>query len=424
MRAEAIQSFPKIFKYLFLLYLACSILYTAHHFYSVFISSDGGANAGIQPRDGSGLDIQAGDWGKDRLSWKAANGVFDHMTEEFFLSKVFSEAFQPSKVIPYYFKAEKTPKAEDITITTLITSNRFEVFDRLVTHYQGPISVTIHVTDNTETRDELLDNLHALYHGNKYMKEFVDVHLVVDTFDRQFNMWRNVARFFSRTDYVMMLDVDFYLCTNFREKILNNEMIMSKLRAGNTALVVPAFEYIDLAEGMDARTFPTKKSDLVPLVDEKRLDMFHASWWRGHGSTNYTKYYEAKNLYKVVDYNFSYEPYIIFKKDGSPWCDERFIGYGANKAACLYELYLSGVDYWVLPDDFLIHQTHPYLEETRKQERKYNKKLYDHFREEVCFRYARAFVASGEWNMPKADNVRKECSKIRGFKQAIKHFDH
>lgn len=49
-------------------------------------------------------------------------------------------------------------------------------------------------------------------------------------------------------------------------------------------------------------------------------------------------------------------------------CDERFIGYGANKAACLYELYLSGIDYWVLPDDFLIHQTHFYPESARKKE--------------------------------------------------------
>src|SRR5215213_4864836 len=99
------------------------------------------------------------------------------MAEEFFLSKVFSESMQPSHVIPYYFRAQQTPKKEDITITTLITENRFHVFDRLVTHYQGnskdfffcdstyyigqilkffptgPISVTIHVADNEKTRD-------------------------------------------------------------------------------------------------------------------------------------------------------------------------------------------------------------------------------------------------------------------------------
>lgn len=32
------------------------------------------------------------------------------------------------------------------------------------------------------------------------MKKYVDIHLVYDNFDRQFNMWRNVAKFFARTE--------------------------------------------------------------------------------------------------------------------------------------------------------------------------------------------------------------------------------
>lgn len=73
-------------------------------------------------------------------------------------------------------------------------------------------------------------------------------------------------------------------------------------------------------------------------------------------------------------------------------CDERFIGYGGNKAACLFELYLSGVSFYVLPDDFLIHQSHAYAEKARKHERKYNRKLYTDFREELCFRYLNSFL--------------------------------
>lgn len=83
------------------------------------------------------------------------------------------------------------------------------------------------------------------------------------------------------------------------------------------------------------------------------------------------------------------------------------MGYGANKAACLYEIYLSGVQFWVLPFDFLIHQRHPYPENDRRVEvgcdaeilsfcllicclqRRYNRRLYDAYREEVCFRYSR-----------------------------------
>ena len=32
------------------------------------------------------------------------------------------------------------------------------------------------------------------------MMKYVDIHLVYDPFDRQFNMWRNVAKFFARTE--------------------------------------------------------------------------------------------------------------------------------------------------------------------------------------------------------------------------------
>lgn len=201
------------------------------------------------------------------------------------------------------------------------------------------------------------------------MKRYVDVHLIVDRYDRQFNMWRNTAKLYARTEYIMMLDIDFYLCTDFRKNILHNPNLMSKLKEGNTALVVPAFEYLSQNDGIDYSVFPNSKNKLLQEVfDEERLDMFHASWQNGHAATNYAKWYTASEPYKVEEYSFSYEPYVIFKKQGSPWCDERFIGYGANKAACLYEIYLSGIDYYVLPDDFLIHQSHFYPESTRKRE--------------------------------------------------------
>lgn len=375
----------------------------------------------IQPRNEPVPEISSAKWGQDKISWDSNSGIYDSMTEEFFLSKVFSESMQPSHVIPYYFRADDPPKEEDITITTLITSDRFLIFNKLVTNYQGPISVTIHVSDNEETRDELLKSLNDLYNSNPYMKKYVDVHLVVDRFERQFNMWRNVAKFFARTNYVMMLDVDFHPCTNFRQKILRSPRIMKMLRTGNTALVIPAFEYANLKEGLNSSTFPTNKKDALKLIDSKRLAMFHASWKPGHGSSNYDAWHRSNVLYKVTQYQFQYEPYVIFPKN-SIWCDERFVGYGANKAACLFELYLSGVNYWVLPEDFLIHQTHEYLESARKHERLFNRKLYDQFREELCFRYARNFILIDEWDTPKSRNLKEVCHKIRGFTQAINFF--
>jgi glycosyltransferase-like protein LARGE len=232
---------------------------------------------------------------------------------------------------------------------------------------KGPISAAIHIND--DENENKLRILKQTILQNPDVKRYVDIHLIVDKFDRQFNMWRNTAKLYARTNYIMMLDIDFYLCTDFRSTIKNNPSLLDKLRQGHTALVVPAFEYIDHGDGFHYAKFPNTKDALIKEVfEQEKLDMFHRSWARGHSATNYAKFYIADEPYKVEDYNFSYEPYVIFKKQGSPWCDERFIGYGANKAACLYEIYLSGIDYYVLPNDFLIHQSHDYPEATRKRE--------------------------------------------------------
>ncbi|KAF9166103.1 hypothetical protein DFQ26_008692 [Actinomortierella ambigua] len=355
------------------------------------------------------------------MEWPAGMGTHS-IEEDAVLHKIFTNAMQPSKVLPYYFKATREFEPESVTITTLITFDRYPIFSKLVTNYQGPVSVSIHINDD-EIRDENLSKLHDMYNSSPYMKEFVDVHVVVDKFDRQFNMWRNVARFFARSNYFMMLDVDFHICTNLQQHLKLDSEAMRVLREG-AAVVLPAFEYVEQDDGIDSMTFPKTKAELIKLVEAKKITTFHDFFPKGHNATDYERWYQTDSVYKVTSYQHSYEPYVILKKEGTPWCDERFVGYGANKAACLFEIYISGVDYWVLPQDFLIHQSHPYKEETRKQERKYNRKLYQNFQEEICFRYTRQFVHGNQWdqNHPRSENLREQCNKIRGFKQAMVQF--
>lgn len=358
---------------------------------------------------------------KTSLSWETSGMISDHpahvyaLDEDLFLSKAFSSSLHPSKIVPFFYRASGHFDQEDITITTIITSNRFQVFARLVERYRGPISVTIHVNNDTTHILDLLDSLETLYTSSPQMSRFVDVHLVVDFFDRQFNTWRNIARLFARTDFVMMLDIDFYLCTDFRTAIRNSKPIMEKLREGRAALVIPAFEYTTHEEGADYSTFPKTKEALKARVETKQIDMFHASWAPGHNSTDYERFYAASpgEVYQVTGYQSAYEPYVIFKADGPPWCDERFIGYGGNKAACLYEMYLSGISFYVLADHFLIHQNHAYEETIRKNERKSNKKLYSDFKEETCLKYLIAYHEKGLLNTTWGYNVQQACKNVR-----------
>ncbi|KAJ7287252.1 glycosyltransferase family 49 protein [Mycena rebaudengoi] len=362
---------------------------------------------------------------EDVIYWKSSefalqNGLGHErpipMSEDLFLSKAFANSMRPSKIVPFFYRATGTFDKEDITITTLVTSNRFQVFARLVERYPGPISVTIHVRNITSHVHELLDSLHTFYISSPKMASNVDVHLVIDAFDRQFNTWRNIARFFARTDFVMMLDIDFSLCTDFRYALRRSPAAMDKLRTGTAAFVIPAFEYPKYADGTNEASFPRSKDALVSLVNAGRIGMFHASWGPGHSSSDYARYYAAPpgEIYKVTTYQSAYEPYVIFKKDGPPWCDERFVGYGGNKAACLFEMYLSGVSYYVLADHFLIHQNHLYEETARRVERKRNRKLYADFKEETCIRYLQLFHINGLLNTTQGHNVQMECKKIRG----------
>lgn len=169
------------------------------------------------------------------------------------------------------------------------------------------------------------------------MTTYVDVHLVIDSFDRQFNTWRNISRFFARTNFVLMLDIDFHICTDFRTAMRKNKRVMDRLREG-AAFVIPAFEYVKYAEGLDQTAFPKDKKvwfpyilllalaeprikALLALVKSKHVDVFHASWGPGHSSTDYKKYYSAPpgDIYKVTQYQSAYEPYVVFKKEGPPW---------------------------------------------------------------------------------------------------------
>lgn len=132
-------------------------------------------------------------------------------------------------------------------------------YSHLGSIFVGPISVTIHVVNTTNEIRAVLRSLKYLHATSRNMATYVDVHLVVDSFDRQFNTWRNIARLFARTDYVMMLDVDFYICTDFRTAIRKTRHIMNKLRGGNAALVIPAFEYTKYSDGLDPSVFPRDK---------------------------------------------------------------------------------------------------------------------------------------------------------------------
>ena len=86
--------------------------------------------------------MQGVEWDQEIIQWiQSADSQYSTlpMSEDFFLSKAFGESLQPSKVIPYYYRASNPVQKKDITITTLVTSNRLTVLAQLADKYQGRV---------------------------------------------------------------------------------------------------------------------------------------------------------------------------------------------------------------------------------------------------------------------------------------------
>ena len=59
------------------------------------------------------------------------------------LSRAFPRLMHPSRIIPHYYRATGCFESDDITVTTLISSDRFPVFRNLVRKYKGVTVATI-----------------------------------------------------------------------------------------------------------------------------------------------------------------------------------------------------------------------------------------------------------------------------------------
>lgn len=126
-----------------------------------------------------------------------------------------------------------------------------------------PLPTSVGKSSSLKLHDSLLA-LHVLVTNSPGLTARADIHLVLSPFPRAFNTWRNLARMLARTTYILLLDVDFAVCTNWRASVRallrNRERGVARhVREGSAALVLPAFEYVKQAEGKNQDTFPKTK---------------------------------------------------------------------------------------------------------------------------------------------------------------------
>ncbi|KAI9144660.1 glycosyl-transferase for dystroglycan-domain-containing protein [Paraphysoderma sedebokerense] len=310
---------------------------------------------------------------------------------------------RPSSTVDYFM--------EDISLVTQLDIARLRRLKQMTLEWSGPISAAIFV------KDDMVNAIHALSLFD-LPYDRLDIHLVfIEKLPAPYpiNLLRNIAMSNSRTDMVLNLDVDFIVSDGLYERLKLDEKYRHVWE--NTekkhAFVVPAFEFMkprpcnhpayanveipilpraptsstplpptsnttqpsvaDSSESSpsastDTQTpcyaFPQSKQQLLPLIQSRHVLPFHPTK-KGHSATLNSRWAllsagqptrsELKPYYAT--WQTWWEPYLIIRKSvpDLPIFNTTFIDRGRNKCVWVFELYVRGFKFVVLPDFWMIH---------------------------------------------------------------------
>mmetsp|Transcript_117 Transcript_117/g.187 ORF Transcript_117/g.187 Transcript_117/m.187 type:complete len:524 (-) Transcript_117:849-2420(-) len=176
------------------------------------------------------------------------------------------------------------------------------------------------------------------------------------------NRLRNAALKAAPTDFVLLADGDQVpygpVVDEFRQFMTRRENRVP------VAWILAAFEG-QVDDKFICNRGPRRKEDAVRWVARKRLFVFKNAYQpKAYAPIDFEKWSTARTPY-TVDYQEQFEPYVIVSKAmlklsgvGEQPFDERFAGYGWNKAAFITELYFAGYTFFVSPSSFLVHCSH------------------------------------------------------------------
>jgi len=241
-----------------------------------------------------------------------------------------------------------------VTLVAQLSQDRFHMLEQIVTHWTGPISLALYLTDPES------QNFLEFYYSSEVLKSRCDVGYHVVYKEGSFypvNFLRNLALDLANTEYVFLTDVDFLPSLDIHRSLQTS---ITHLLPDNPkrALIVPAFE----SQRYKSNQFPATKAGLVKKLDLGEMFTFRVHDWPvGHAATNFVKWRTSTTPYSVK-WRRDFEPYIVARKDIVRY-DTRFLGFGWNKVSHIMALHAEEYEFVVLPDVFIIHQAHsPSLE--------------------------------------------------------------
>ncbi|GMT06607.1 hypothetical protein PENTCL1PPCAC_28781, partial [Pristionchus entomophagus] len=159
-----------------------------------------------------------------------------------------------------------TPSTDsgDVTLVTQLSVDRFGIFDKVLTSWEGPVSAVVYCTDAELSQIEEFMKVSRLARG----RHNIAMHAVFKTGKYYpINYLRNVALNASKTDFAYLSDVDFI---PFQGLYQNLRSVVESVNMTKKALVVPAFE-IASSERLH---FPKTREELIKEWDEGRVRPF------------------------------------------------------------------------------------------------------------------------------------------------------
>ncbi|KAK3932404.1 LARGE xylosyl- and glucuronyltransferase 2 [Frankliniella fusca] len=246
------------------------------------------------------------------------------------------------------YQYEPSPDGFDVTLVTQLSMDRLQMVELLCQHWEGPISLTLYLSD-AEAQQFLL---YALSSQLLSSRKNIGFHIVYKEGNfYPVNLLRNVGLQQVDTPYVFLSDVDFLPMYGLYPT-LKKAIQAQNMQNEEKALVIPAFE-----TQRYRITFPKSKAELLHMLDMGTLFTFrYHVWTKGHAPTNFAKWRTATTPYKV-QWEPDFEPYIVVRAS-VPQYDTRFVGFGWNKVSHIMELESLGFQWVVLPNAFMVHMPH------------------------------------------------------------------
>ena len=153
------------------------------------------------------------------------------------------------------------------------------------------------------------------------------------------NFHLNVARFFSRTEFIFLLDHDTWpYSPGMYGKIKNH---YTKHLVKNNIIILPTFVFTNNSSSITSSVdqssqtstkndnhsnsvdqIPNNRNELIRLIKDGKMALLDKGWELNNGPTSLSKFMKRENnlLYKLETYDFYYKPNFIVKKDENvPW---------------------------------------------------------------------------------------------------------